>query len=78
MTMVGQKTHDQQQRIINKQENTKGGGSDFPAKEDLDTSKGLRNAKAKGGDLRKPAEELSDPDDRNMVRGRNQESRGNG
>lgn len=28
--MVGQKTHDQQQRIIKGEENTKGGGADCP------------------------------------------------
>ena len=76
--MVGQKTHDQQQRIINKQENTKGGGDTFPAEEDLKASKGLRDAKAKGEKLTTPAADLTDPDDRNMLRGRNQESRGNG
>ena len=74
--MVGRKTHEQQQRIINKQENTKGGGDAFPAEDDLQATKGLRDAKAKGGKLAKPVDGLSDPDDRNMVRGRNQESRG--
>jgi len=73
--MVGQKTHDQQQRIIKREENTKGGGADFPAKEDLASSKGHRDAKAKGGKLAAPVNDLSDADDRNMVRGRNQESR---
>lgn len=76
--MVGQKTHEQQQRIINKQEKTKGGGRGFPAKEDLGTSKDLRDAKAKGESLKKPENELSDPDNRSMVRGRNQESRAKG
>ncbi|MDX3977434.1 hypothetical protein [Shinella sp.] len=76
--MVGRKTHDQQQRIINKQENTKGGGEKFSAEEDLKASKGLRDAKAKGEKLTTPVNDLSDPDDRNMLRGRNHESRGNG
>lgn len=73
--MVGKKTHDQQQRVIKGEENTKGGGADFPAKEDLKSSKGLRDAKAKGDKLAEPMKDLSDADDRNMVRGRNQESR---
>ncbi len=73
--MVGRKTHDQQQRIINRKENTQGGGDKFPAEEDLKASKRLREARAKGDDLARPAD-LVDPDDRNMVRGRNQESRG--
>lgn len=33
--MVGKKTHEQQQRIIKGEENTKGGGAHFPAQEDL-------------------------------------------
>jgi hypothetical protein len=74
--MVGQKTHEQQQRIIKKQENTKGGGDDFPAEEDLKSSKSLRDAKADSDRLTTPAANLTDPDDRNMVRGLNQESRG--
>ena len=73
--MVGKKTHDQQQRVIKGQEKTKGGGADFPAQEDLKSSKGLRDAKAKGDKLAEPMKDLSDADDRNMVRGRNQESR---
>ncbi|MBW9117706.1 hypothetical protein JNB88_29235 [Rhizobium cauense] len=73
--MVGQKTHEQQQRIIKGEENTKGGDANFPAEEDLKASKNLREARAKGADLTSPVKDLSDPDDRNMVRGRNQESR---
>lgn len=73
--MVGRKTHEQQQRIINRQEVTKGGGSRFPAEEDLKASKGLRDAKADAGGLKAPAKDLADPDDRNILRGRNQESR---
>jgi len=73
--MVGKKTHDQQQRAIKGEESTKGGGADFPAKEDLKSSKDLRDAKAKGDKLAEPMKDLSDAHDRNMVRGRNQESR---
>jgi hypothetical protein len=73
--MTGQKTHDQQQRIIKREENTKGGDANFPTKEDFKSSKGLRDAKAKGNNLAAPMNDLSDADDRNMVRGRNQEGR---
>lgn len=74
--MTGQKTHEQQQRIINRQENTKGGGSGFPAEDDLSTSKNIRRAKTAGDRSISSDRGLSDPDDRNMVRGQNQESRG--
>jgi hypothetical protein len=74
--MVGQKTRDQQQRVIKGQENTKGGGNDFPAEDDLSASKELRDAKLKGNTINTPVSDLSDPDDRSIVRGRNQESRG--
>lgn len=73
--MVGQKTHEQQQRIIKRQENTRGGGDAFPAEEDLKSSKNARDAKAKGAKLATPAADLVDPDDRSMLRGRDQESR---
>ncbi len=73
--MAGQKTHDQQQRIIKGEVSTKGGGPDFPAEEDLKSSKALRDAKAKGDKLAEPLKDLSDADDRNMVRGRNHERR---
>lgn len=73
--MVGKKTHEQQQRIIKGEENTKGGDAKFPAEEDLKASKELREARAKGDKLAAPVEGLADADDRNMVRGRNQESR---
>jgi len=73
--MTGRKTHEQQQRIINRQETTKGGGDRFPAEEDLEASKNLRNARADAADLRTPARDLVDPDDRNILRGRDRESR---
>ena len=76
--MTGRKTHEQQQRVIKGEEETKGGGSRFPAEEDLKASKGLRKAKAGSDNLAAPAANLADPDDRNILRGRNQESRGRG
>jgi hypothetical protein len=76
--MVGQKTHEQQQRIINTKEKTKSGDENFPAAQDLKTSKALRKAKSKGGNLTVPDTDLVDSDDRNILRGRNQESRGRG
>ena len=59
--MVGQRTHDQQQRIIKHEENTKGGGAGFPAEEDLNASKGLRDAKAKSENLAEPAKTFRIP-----------------
>jgi len=69
--MVGLKT--QKQRIISRQEKTSGGGA---AQGGLKSSGNLRKAEAQGDPLAPPAQNLSDPDDRSMVRGRNQESRG--
>lgn len=75
--MAGPKTHDQQQRIIEERVNTKNAGKDFDAEADLKRSAEQReqlrdDEKLRGGDA-----ELQDSDDREILRGANQESRHN-
>lgn len=72
--MVGPATHQQQQRIIEKRENTKNAGKDFDAKAELKKSPAERKAEREGGNLRSGPSDLVDPDDRNILRGANQES----
>jgi hypothetical protein len=72
--MTGRKTHEQQVRVIEERENTKNAGKDFDAEAELKKSKQEREAYRKGSDLRTDAPNLVDPDDRNMLRGENQES----
>lgn len=72
--MVGRKTREQQKRIINRQENPET-ASEASLEEDLTGSDNARKAREKGRTLTAPQEDLVDPDDRNILRGRNQESR---
>ncbi|TJV25950.1 MAG: hypothetical protein E5Y04_00435 [Mesorhizobium sp.] len=72
--MTGRKTHDQQIRIIEERENTKNAGKDFDAEADLKRSAAEREALPKGSDMRTDTPDLVDPDDRNILRGKNQES----
>ena len=72
--MAGPKTHEQQLRIIEKRENTSNAGDDFNAEEELKRSKREREARQKGDKLRDEGVELTDKDDRRMIRGENQES----
>jgi hypothetical protein len=72
--MTGKKTHDQQLRIIEKRVNTKNADDDFDAEADLKRSQAEREAHAGGAGLRDEGVELSDADDREMIRGTNQES----
>lgn len=72
--MAGPKTHEQQLRIIEKRENTSNAGDDFNAREELKRSKREREARQKGETLRDEGVELTDRDDRRMIRGENQES----
>ena len=72
--MTGRKTHEQQVRIIEGRENTKNAGKDFDAEAELKKSKQEREAYRKGANLRTDAPNLVGPDDRNMLRGKNQES----
>lgn len=72
--MTGRKTHDQQIRIIEERENTKNAGKDFDSEADLKRSAAEREALRKGSDMRTDTPDLVDPDDRNILRGKNQES----
>jgi hypothetical protein len=72
--MTGKKTHDQQLRIIEKRVNTKNAGDEFNAEEELKRSRQEREAHRGGQKLRDEGVELTDPDDRSMIRGENQES----
>jgi hypothetical protein len=72
--MAGRKTHEQQLRIIEKRENTSNAGDDFNAQEELKRSKPEREARRRGGKPRQDRAELTSPDDREMIRGENQES----
>jgi hypothetical protein len=72
--MTGRKTHDQQIRIIEGRENTKNAGKDFDSEADLKRSAAEREALRKGSDMRTDTPDLVDPDDRNILRGKNQES----
>ena len=73
--MTGRKTHDQQVRIIEGRENTKGAGKDFDAAADLKRSEQEREAFRKGANLKASRHGLTDPDDRSQLRGEHQESR---
>lgn len=73
--MAGNETHEQQLRIIEKREKTSNAGDDLPAEEDLKRSKEERQAQQRKANVKAPQRDLTDPDDRNMLRGVNQESR---
>jgi len=72
--MAGPKTHEQQRRIIEKRENTSNAGDDFKVDEELKRSKQARDAHVGGEDLHDKRVELTDKDDRQIIRGENQES----
>jgi hypothetical protein len=72
--MAGPKTHEQQLRIIEKRENTSNAGDDFNAEDELKRSKQEREAHRGGAELRDEGVELTDKDDRQMIRGEDQES----
>lgn len=73
--MTGNKTHEQPTRIIEERVNTKNADDDFDAEEELKRPKQEREARRKGGALRGGDVDLIDPDNREMLRGVNQESR---
>lgn len=72
--MAGRKTHEQQLRIIEKRENTSNAGDDFNAEGELKRTKQEREARQGGANLRDEGVELTDKDDRQMIRGENQET----
>ncbi|MBZ9846930.1 hypothetical protein LB565_02880 [Mesorhizobium sp. CA14] len=72
--MTGRTTHDQQIRVIEKRENTKNAPKEFEAEAELKRSAAEREARRKGSSLQGDTPDLVDPDDRNILRGKNQES----
>ncbi|TIR00461.1 hypothetical protein [Mesorhizobium sp.] len=72
--MSGRRTHDQQVRILEERENTKNAPKEFDAKAELKQPAAEREARRKGSDLRSDTPDLVDPDDRNILRGKDQES----
>jgi hypothetical protein len=73
--MAGNKTHEQHLRILEKRVDTSNAGDDFDAKEELRRPSQERKAHRGGAKLRDDGVELTDPDDRSMIRGVNQESK---
>jgi hypothetical protein len=75
--MQGKQTHEQQLRIINKEINTKNGSEDFDPSADLHRAEAKRNPQEATDILRSDGIDVTDPDDRSMIRGANQESEHN-
>lgn len=73
--MAGNKTHDQQQRIIEKRVDTSNADAEFDLEQDLKRSETQRRRLRDDEKLRSEGVELSDSDDREMIRGTSQESR---
>ena len=71
--MAGNKTHEQSLRVIEKRENTKNAGKGFDAKTELEKTDAERAASWQDN-LRPKLGDIADPDDRNIIRGENQES----
>lgn len=72
--MAGNKTHEQQRRIIEERVDTANAGDDFDVEKDLKRPPAVREALRKGAGLKHHDGSVTDPDDRNIVRGENQES----
>ena len=72
--MAGRKTHEQQLRIIEKREDTSNAGDDLNAEEELKRSQREREVRRGGAKLRDEEVEVTDKNDRQMIRGENQES----
>jgi uncharacterized protein involved in high-affinity Fe2+ transport len=73
--MQGNKTHQQQRDIIQKQVNTANADKDFDAEADLHRSDAARDAFRRGDSIDLRAAEVSlNEDDPSIVRGANQES----
>lgn len=67
--MAGSKTHKQQLRIMEERENTSNASDDFNGKDELKRSKQERDAHTGDERLRDDGVELTDKDDRQMIRG---------
>ncbi|OWV76271.1 hypothetical protein ATY77_06825 [Rhizobium sp. R634] len=70
--MAGKKTHEQQLRVMEKREKTANADESFDASADLHRNEQAREAHRKGSDLKAGPD--TGNEDRNMVRGVNQES----
>lgn len=70
----GDKTHDQQIAIIEKRVNTENGGAGFDAEADLAMPPEEHAARLRGESLQAGREPPEDADDREMIRGENQQS----
>ncbi|SDA93751.1 hypothetical protein [Sinorhizobium sp. NFACC03] len=72
--MAGSKTHEQQRRTIEKREETSKAGDDFDAEEELKRSKPGREVRRGRGKRGDEGVDLTHKDDRQIIRGTNQES----
>ncbi|WOS66004.1 hypothetical protein [Sinorhizobium fredii] len=72
--MVGRKTHEQQQRVIQRREDISDAGKEFDAEAEFKRSNALRSAERKGQKLDAHADARQE-NDRSITRGKNQESR---
>ncbi len=75
--LAGDKTHALQQDIIAGRVNTKNGGAEFDAEADLKMPPEEHAAVLRGENLDADRRSLVDVDDREMLRGENQESEHN-
>jgi len=73
--MTGQKTHEQQLRIIEKRENTANADKDFDPRTDLKTPQRIRQAQQEETHSPAARKRALETDDRRMLRGEHQESR---
>ena len=73
--MAGDRTHEQQLRIIEGKENTRNADKDFDADKYLHRSEEEREMRRESGSLRDDVRDLVDKDDHEILRGENQESR---
>jgi hypothetical protein len=72
--MQGNKTHQQQRDILQKQVNTANADKDFDAETDLQRSDAAREAFRRGDNINMRAADVSMTDDPSIIRGRGQES----
>jgi hypothetical protein len=72
--MQGNKTHQQERSIIQKEVNTKNAGKEFDTSSDLKRSEAAREAYRKGQNIDMRTVEHSMNDDPSIVRGSGQES----
>lgn len=73
--MVGKKTREQQQRVLQGRENTSNAGKDFNTEAELERSDALRKAYRKGADIGTAHSDAREADERGMLRGKHQESK---